>query len=127
MISPQPEALSLKNSPVGHVISDVVEKQTYTDGSVYYRTKYARDTAKKQYGFVGTALLEVVPETPPPIVTEPSPTTKDPVTGEPLPDTGKPITEKDDYQAFIESISGGLVSLLKLFVEFLKKIFKTKE
>lgn len=44
---------------VGAVIDDVAELISYSDGKKFYRTAYARDTAKKMYGFVADALQEV--------------------------------------------------------------------
>lgn len=44
---------------VGEVIEDIVQRVDYSDGKSFYRTKYARDSAKSMYGFPINALEEV--------------------------------------------------------------------
>lgn len=51
---------------VGAIVDNVVELLEYSNGKKFYRTEYARDTAKKYYGFEANKLTEIVPETPKP-------------------------------------------------------------
>lgn len=46
----------------GSVIEDIVEMFEYSDGKKFYRAKYARDGAKKMYGFEASKLQEIVPD-----------------------------------------------------------------
>jgi hypothetical protein len=110
---------------VDHLVTDVVELQEYSNGRKFYRTKYARDTAKKNYGFDFDTVVEVVPEVPAPEVVIPSPTTQDPTTGQPLPDTGKDIVDKNDYQEFIDALNKNN-SLIQWIIDVIKKIFNIK-
>lgn len=51
-----------KTYAVNEVIEDIAEKLEYSNGYTFYRTKYARDTAKKYYGFGASKLSEIIPE-----------------------------------------------------------------
>lgn len=88
----------------GKEITDVVEKLTASNGKTFYRTKYARDVAKKMYGFKGNVLKEKV-VTVPPVITP-------------------PVTDTDKYKDLAGRVTA-LEGLVKTIADFLTSVFKT--
>jgi len=107
---------------IGDEIKDVVELFEYSNGAKFYRTKYARDSAKKMYGFPAGSLVEIVPPKPAPEVVIPSPTTQTP-DGNPLPDTGKPITEKDGYTEEDRTRDNAMLVIVQEILKLLKSVW----
>ena len=90
----------------GHDVGDVVEKLRYSNGKEFYRTKYARDTAKKMYGFPATKLTEVVT----PVV-------------EPKPVPPKPTEQEQKLDDLTNRVTA-VEKLLATLVDFVASIFK---
>jgi hypothetical protein len=99
----------------GRHIEDVVELLTASNGKTFYRTKYARDTAKKMYGFKGNVLKEYVPPVPTPTPTPP------PVEPKPIP----PVAELPNYPKENNVLLKKILDVLfKKILELLTNIFK---
>ena len=88
-------------------VEDIVELTTASNGKTFYRTKYARDTAKKMYGYKGNVLEEEKKPVTPPVVPEPVP----------------PVVEQPDYKD-IEKRLTALEKLVQTIVDFLSGVFK---
>lgn len=88
---------------VGDAIGDVAELLEYSDGKKYYRTKYARDTAKKMYGFVSSKLS---------VVSVPSPVPK-PVPEKPTMEEQLAILKKENtgLRAILQKIKDALAGI----------------
>lgn len=87
----------------GAKIEDIVQLLTASNGKTFYRTKYARDTSKKMYGFKGNVLEEE----------------KKPVPPEPVP----PIVEQPNYEDLEKRVSA-LEKLVNTIIKFLTDMFK---
>lgn len=97
--------------PKGETIA-IKQKITLSNGNQWYRTEYS---ASKEIGngFRAEDLIEIIPETPAPIVTEPSPTVD-------VPGTGTPVADKPDYEERISALE----KIVKTIVDFLSNLFK---
>ncbi len=99
----------------GSKVEDVVELITASNGKTFYRTKYARDTAKKMYGYKGSVLEEEKKPVTPPVVPEPKPpVVEPPVVTPPATDWG----EKNNV------LLNKLVEMVQWIIDKLKGVFK---